>query len=114
MRILYLTGNIYLNKKTLIKNIFGKFACIFINAVTGWNFNILYVLGQMIFPSSTLSEGINDYQLNVKPYVYLYKTTYNNASVVLNVATYWLALPFISLVNNVSVIISKLVTKMMT
>ena len=36
---------------------------------------------------------------------------YNNASVILNVATYWLALPFISIVNNVSVIISNLVTK---
>ena len=33
---------------------------------------------------------------------------------VLNVATYWLALPFISLVNNVSVIISNLVSKMVT
>ena len=56
MRILYLIENIYLNRKTLIKNIFWKFACIFINAVIGWNFNILNVLGQMIFPSSTLSE----------------------------------------------------------
>ena len=35
---------------TIIKNIFGKFACIFINAVIGWNFNILNVLGQIIFP----------------------------------------------------------------
>ena len=41
-------------------------------------------------------------------------TIYNNASVVLNVATYWLALPFISLVNNISDIISNIVTKMMT
>ena len=32
----------------------------------------------------------------------------------LNVTTYWLALPFNNLVNNVSVIISNLVTKMVT
>ena len=38
-------------------------------------------------------------------------TIYNNASLVSTVATYWLALPFISLVNYVSVIISSLVTK---
>ena len=56
MRISYLIGNIYLNQKTLIKYIFWKFACIFINAVIGWNFNILNVLGQIIFPSSTLRE----------------------------------------------------------
>ena len=42
--------------KTLIKNIFLKFACVFINAVIGWHFNILNVIGQIIFPSSTLSE----------------------------------------------------------
>ena len=56
MVILYLIGNIYLNQKTLIKIIFWKFACIFINAVIGWNFNILNVLGQIVCPSSTLSE----------------------------------------------------------
>ena len=56
MRILYLIGNIYLDQKTLIKNIFWEFACIFINAVIGWNYNILNVLGQIIFPFSTLSE----------------------------------------------------------
>ena len=56
MRILYLIGNIYLNQKTLIKNMFWKFACIFINAYIGWNFNILNVFGQIIFPSSTWSE----------------------------------------------------------
>ena len=56
MRMLYLIGNLHLNQKTLIKNIFLKFACIFINAVIGWNFSILDDLGQIIFPSSTLSE----------------------------------------------------------
>ena len=56
---------------------------------------------------------MNDYQLNIKPSIYLYKTIYIIASVVLNVATYWLALPFISLVNNVSVI-SNSVTKIVT
>ena len=41
MRILNLIGNIYLNQKTLVKNIFFlKFACVFINTVTGWYFNI--------------------------------------------------------------------------
>ena len=43
-----LIGNIYLNQKTAIKNIFWKFSCIFINAVIGWNSNILNVLGQII------------------------------------------------------------------
>ena len=35
---------------------FFKFACIFINAVIGWHFNILKITGQIIFPSSILSE----------------------------------------------------------
>ena len=56
MRILNLIGNTYLNQKTLIKNIFLKFACVFINAVIGWHLKILNVIGQIIFPSSTLSE----------------------------------------------------------
>ena len=55
-RILNLIGNIYLNQKTLIKNIFLKFACVFINAVIGWHFNIVNVIGQITFLSSTLSE----------------------------------------------------------
>ena len=38
------------------QNIFLKFACVFINAVIGWHFNILNVIGQIIFPSSTLRE----------------------------------------------------------
>ena len=41
MQILYLIREIYLNQKTLIKNISSKFAYIVINAVIGWNFNIL-------------------------------------------------------------------------
>ena len=56
MRILNLIVNIYLNKKKLIKNIFLKLACVFINAVIGWHFNILNVKGQILFPSSTLRE----------------------------------------------------------
>ena len=56
MRILNLIGNIKLNQKTLFKIIFLKFACVFINAVIGWHFNILNVIGQMIFPAITLSE----------------------------------------------------------
>ena len=57
-----LKGNFILNWKYIFKpknpnqKYFWKFACIFINAVIGWNFNILNVLGQIIFPSSTLSE----------------------------------------------------------
>ena len=78
----------------------------------GWNFNILNVLCQIIFPSSTLSE--TDQWLSVEHKTILYKTIYHNASVVLNVVTDWLALSFISLVNNASVIISNNVTKMVT
>ena len=92
MRILKLIGNIYLNQKTLIKNIFLKFACVFINAVIGWHFNILNVIDQIIFPSSALSE--TDQRLSVEHkamYILQYKTIYNNASVVLNVSIYILA-----------------------
>ena len=56
MRILNLIGNIYLNKKKPNQKYFLKIACVFINAVIGWHFNILNVIGQIIFPSSTLSE----------------------------------------------------------
>ena len=56
MRILNLIGNIYLNQKNLIKNIFLKFACVFINAVIGWHFNIFDIMRQIIFLSSTLSK----------------------------------------------------------
>ena len=35
---------------------FLKFACVVINAVIGWYFNILNVIGQIIVPSSTLSK----------------------------------------------------------
>ena len=35
---------------------FFKFVCVFINAVIAWNFNILNVIGQIKFPSSTLNE----------------------------------------------------------
>ena len=51
-----LIGNIYLNTKSVIIKYFFKFVCIFINAVIGWHFNILNVTGQIIFPSSILSE----------------------------------------------------------
>ena len=54
--ILNSIGNIYLNQKALIKNIFLKFACVFVNAVIEWYFNILNVIGQIIYPCSTLSE----------------------------------------------------------
>ena len=56
MRILYSIGNIYLNQKNPYQKYFWKFACFFINAVIGWNFNILNVLGQIIFTFNTLSE----------------------------------------------------------
>ena len=56
MRILDLIENLYLNQKKTNQKYFWKFACIFINAVIGWNFNILNVLGKILFPSSTLSE----------------------------------------------------------
>ena len=56
MPILNIIGEIYLNQKTLIKNIFLKFGFVFIKAVIGWNFNILNILCLMMFPSSTLSE----------------------------------------------------------
>ena len=56
MGILDLIRKIYFNLKTLIKNIFLKFVYVFINAVIGWNFNILNVLMQITFPSCTLSD----------------------------------------------------------
>ena len=56
MGILNLIRKIYFNKKTLIGNIFLKFVYVFINAVIGWNFNILNVLMQITFPSCTLSD----------------------------------------------------------
>ena len=56
MRILILFGNIYLNQKILIKNMFLKFACVFINGGIGCNFNIPNIIGQILFPSRTLSE----------------------------------------------------------
>ena len=69
MRILDLIGNIYLNKKNPNQKFFLKFACVFINAVIGWHFNILNVIDQIIFLSSTLYET-DDYQLNIKPCIY--------------------------------------------
>ena len=51
-----LIGNIYLNQKKPNQNMFLKFACVFINAVIGWHFNILNVIGQIVFPSCTLSK----------------------------------------------------------
>ena len=54
--ILNLIRKIYFNQKTLTKNIFLKFVYVFINAGIGWNFNILYVLCQIAFPSCTLSD----------------------------------------------------------
>ena len=43
--ILNLIRKYILTKKTLTKNIFLKFVYVFINAMIGWNFNILNVLG---------------------------------------------------------------------
>ena len=54
--ILNLIRKIYFNPKTLTINIFLKFVYVFINAVIGWNFNILNVLCQITFPSCTLSD----------------------------------------------------------
>ena len=51
MKILNLTRKIYFNQKPLTKNIFLKFVYVFINGAIGWNFNILYVLCQITFPS---------------------------------------------------------------
>ena len=70
MGILNLIRKIYFNQKTLTKNIFLKFVYVFINAGIGWNLSILKVLCQITFPSCTLSDMINDYQLNVKPSIY--------------------------------------------
>ena len=56
MGTLNLIRKIYFNQKTLIENIFLKFVYVFINAVIGWNFNILNVLMQITFPSCTLSD----------------------------------------------------------
>ena len=42
--------------KTPDQKLSFKFACVFINAVIGWHFNILNVIGKIIFPSSTLGE----------------------------------------------------------
>ena len=48
---------IYFNQKTLTQIFFFlKFVYVFINAVIGWNFNILNVLCQITFPSRTLSD----------------------------------------------------------
>ena len=56
MGILNLIRKIYLNQKTLTKNIFLKFVYVFINAGIGWNFNILNVLCQITFPACTLGD----------------------------------------------------------
>ena len=56
MGILNLIRKIYFNQKALIKTIFLKFVYVFINAVIGWNFKILYVLMQITFPSCTLND----------------------------------------------------------
>ena len=69
MGILNSIRKIYFNQKTLTKSIFE--VCIrFINAGIGWNFNIFNVLCQIAFPSCTLSDMDNDYQLNIKPCIY--------------------------------------------
>ena len=54
--IVNLIRKINFNQKTLTKNIFLKFVYVFINAGIGWNFNTLNVLGQITFPSCTLSD----------------------------------------------------------
>ena len=56
IKILNLIRKIYLNKKNPNQKYFLKFVCVFINAVIGWNFNILNGLCQIIFLFSTLSE----------------------------------------------------------
>ena len=56
MGILNLIRKIYFNRKTLTKNIFLKFAYVFMNAGIGWDFNILNVLCQETFPSCTLND----------------------------------------------------------
>ena len=56
MGILNLIRKINFKQKTLAKNIFLKIVYVFINAGIDWNFNILYVLCQITFPSCTLSE----------------------------------------------------------
>ena len=53
MRILKSIGKYIFKPKNPYQKYFFKFACTFINAVIGWNFNILNLLGQIIFPSST-------------------------------------------------------------
>ena len=96
MGTLNVNRKINLNEKTLIKNIFLKFVYVFINAVIGWNLNILNVLCQITFPSSTLSD-MDQWLSAEQQYI----------------SGYWLALLFISLVNNISVI-SNRVTKTVT
>ena len=56
MGILNLIPKIYINQKSLTKNIYLKFVYVFINAGIGWNFNILNVLCQTTFPACTLSD----------------------------------------------------------
>ena len=75
MPILNIIGEIYLNLKILIKNIFLKFGYVFIKVVIGWNFNILNILCLIIFPSSTLSET------DQKPITVKHKAMY--------ILTYW-------------------------
>ena len=104
MGILNLIRKMYFNPKTLTKNIFLKLVYVFINAVIGWNFNILNVFCQITFPSCTLGDiWINDYQLNIN-HVYTNIRQFTMHQWVLNVVVYWLTLMFISIVNNLSVI----------
>ena len=56
MGILNLIRKIYSNLKTVTKDIFLKFAYVFINAGMGWNFNILNFLCQISFPSYILGD----------------------------------------------------------
>ena len=56
MGILNLIRKIYVNQKTLTKNIFLKFVYVVINAGIGWNFNVLNVLCQITFPACNLSD----------------------------------------------------------
>ena len=56
MGILNLIRKIYFNQKNPNQKYFLKFVYVFINAVIGWNFNILNILMQITFPSCTLSD----------------------------------------------------------
>ena len=77
MGILNLIRKIYFNQKNPNQKYFLKFVYVFINAGIGWNFNILNVLCQGNALLVPWAIWTNDYQLNIKPCIYFYKTSYN-------------------------------------